>query len=171
MILLLLFRERAPISSRLNAVDFYLVICVFLVFTALMEYAVILLLLKKQRKPEYSINAGLKKMFNNGDAVTNTRGTGASSPQSALEEAKRMTVGESGDENEVQAPIRRKKVKLLAIDPPVDAHTKAICDNIDAWAMWLSPPLFIIFNIAYWFAYQHVDVEPPEPHLFSDTLT
>ena len=92
LILLLLFRERAPISSRLNAVDFYLVICVFLVFTALMEYAVILLLLKKQRKPEYSINAGLKKMFNNGDAVTNTRGTGASSPQSALEEAKRMTV-------------------------------------------------------------------------------
>lgn len=92
IILLLLFRERAPISSRLNAVDFYLVICVFLVFTALMEYAVILLLLKKQRKPEYSINAGLKKMFNNGDAVTNTRGTGASSPQSALEEAKRMTV-------------------------------------------------------------------------------
>ena len=92
IILILLFRERAPISSRLNAVDFYLVICVFLVFTALMEYAVILLLLKKQRKPEYSINAGLKKMFNNGDAVTNTRGTGASSPQSALEEAKRMTV-------------------------------------------------------------------------------
>merc|ERR1712088_893469 len=90
-------REQAPISSRLNAVDFYLVICIFLVFTALMEYAVILLLLKKQRKPEYSINTGLKKMFNNGDAVTNTRGTGASSPQSALEEAKRMTVGESGD--------------------------------------------------------------------------
>merc|ERR1711971_340073 len=44
-------REQAPISSRLNAVDLYLVICVFLVFTALMEYAVILLLLKKQRKP------------------------------------------------------------------------------------------------------------------------
>merc|ERR1711899_582400 len=162
-------RERAPISSRLNAVDFYLVICIFLVFTALLEYAVILLLLKKQRKPEYSINAGLKKMFNNGDAVTNNSRAGTSSPQGVLEEAKRMTVaGESGDENEVQAPIRRKKVKLLAIDPPVDAHTKAICDNIDAWAMWLSPPLFIIFNIAYWFAYQHVDVDPPEPHLFNE---
>merc|ERR1712018_862045 len=75
-------RERAPISSRLNAVDFYLVICIFLVFTALLEYAVILLLLKKQRKPEYSINAGLKKMFDNsnGDALTNNRGAGASSP-------------------------------------------------------------------------------------------
>ena len=59
-------------------------------------------------------------------------------------------------------------LQLLAIDPPVDAHTKAICDNIDAWAMWLSPPLFIIFNVAYWFAYQHVDVDPPEPHLFND---
>ncbi len=55
--------------------------------------------------------------------------------------------------------------QLAALDPPVDARTKAICDNIDAWAMWLSPPLFIIFNIAYWFAYQHVDVDPPEPHL------
>jgi len=51
------------------------------------------------------------------------------------------------------------------MDPPVDARTKAICDNIDAWAMWLSPPLFIIFNCAYWFAYQHVDYDPPEPNL------
>ena len=74
--------------------DFYLVICIFLVFTALLEYAVILLLLKKQRKPEYSINAGLKKMFDNsnGDALTNNRGAGASSPQNALDEAKRITV-------------------------------------------------------------------------------
>ena len=43
--------ERAPISSRVNAIDMYLVICIFLVFGALMEYAVILLLLKKRRKP------------------------------------------------------------------------------------------------------------------------
>ena len=31
---------------------------------------------------------------------------------------------------------------------------QAVCDNIDAWAMWLSPPAFIIFNMAYWLAYQ-----------------
>merc|ERR1712117_903800 len=63
-------RERAPISSRVNAIDMYLVICIFLVFSALMEYAVILLLLKKRRKPkvQYSIDMGLKKMFKNGDA-------------------------------------------------------------------------------------------------------
>ena len=38
---------------------------------------------------------------------------------------------------------------------------QAVCDNIDAWAMWLSPPAFLIFNMAYWFAYQHVETEPP----------
>ena len=64
-----LCRERAPISSRLNAIDLYLVVCIFLVFGALLEYAVILLLLKKRRKPKYTIDSGLKKMFsNNGDA-------------------------------------------------------------------------------------------------------
>ena len=49
------YRERAPISSRVNAIDMYLVICIFLVFSALMEYAVILLLLKKRRKPKVQV--------------------------------------------------------------------------------------------------------------------
>lgn len=163
-------RERAPISSKLNAIDLYLVVCIFLVFGALMEYAAILLLLKKRRKPKYSIDAGLKKMFNNGDATQPLQGRtrpgsgGPSSPTSAaaLEDAKRT--GESGEEND--APIRRKKVKLLAAqDPPVDAWTKAVCDNIDAWTLWVSPPIFIVFNLAYWFAYEHsVEADPPESH-------
>ena len=69
------FRERAPISSRLNAIDLYLVVCIFLVFGALMEYAVILLLLKKRRKPKYTIDSGLKKMFsNNGDVTAQAPG-------------------------------------------------------------------------------------------------
>jgi hypothetical protein len=38
------------------------------VFGALMEYGVILLLLKKRLKPTYSISFGLKKMFPNGDS-------------------------------------------------------------------------------------------------------
>merc|ERR1712172_360933 len=49
-------REQAPISSRLNAVDLYLVVCVFFVFSALMEYAAILLLLKKRRRPVRSVD-------------------------------------------------------------------------------------------------------------------
>ena len=63
-----------------------------------MEYAAILLLLKKRRKPKYSIDAGLKKMFNNGDATQplqdRTRSGGPSSPTSAaaLEDAKRTVI-------------------------------------------------------------------------------
>jgi hypothetical protein len=26
--------------------------------------------------------------------------------------------------------------------------------------MWISPPVFIIFNLAYWLTYQHTEVEP-----------
>ena len=33
-----------------------------------MEYALILFMLKKRRKPKYSIDSGLRKMFKNGDA-------------------------------------------------------------------------------------------------------
>ena len=58
------FRERAPISTQLNAVDLYLVVSIFLVLSALLEYAVILLLLKKRRKPKspWTIDAGLRKV-------------------------------------------------------------------------------------------------------------
>ena len=107
-------RESAPISSRLNAIDLYLVVCIFLVFGktkimeiyltnicllsnstlspllfsmenmecgnpetpvvwlirlfhllpgALMEYAAILLLLKKRRKPLRTIDQGLRHLF------------------------------------------------------------------------------------------------------------
>ena len=64
-----------------------------------MEYAAILLLLKKRRKPKYSIDVGLKKMFNNGDATQPLQGGrrpgsggGPGTPTSAgaMEEAKRM---------------------------------------------------------------------------------
>ena len=60
-------REMSPLSSRLNAIDLYLVVCIFLVFSALMEYAVILLLLNRKRRPKYDINSAIKKMLHNGD--------------------------------------------------------------------------------------------------------
>ncbi len=52
-------------------------VCIFLVFSALIEYAVVLLLLKKRRKPKapkYTIDMGLRKMFKNGDAKTGEDG-------------------------------------------------------------------------------------------------
>lgn len=31
---------------------------------------------------------------------------------------------------------------------------QALVDNIDAWAMWISPPIFVLFNIVYWIYYR-----------------
>ena len=39
----------------------------------------------------------------------------------------------------------------------MSAHKQALCDNIDAWTMWLSPPIFLTFNLVYWIAYRHVE--------------
>jgi len=120
-------REQAPISSRLNAVDLYLVVCIFFVFAALIEYAVILLLLKKRRKPRRTIDEGLKTLFSNGEA----------------NQARRE-----------QTPPRRPH-----IDVGLTARKQALVDNIDAWAMWVSPPIFIVFNLIYWIAYRHAGTE------------
>merc|ERR1712106_694742 len=119
-------REQAPISSRLNAIDLYLVVCIFLVFGALMEYAVILLLLKKRRKPKRTIDQGLKTLFSNGDAAQGRR------------------------QQEIIKP---------PVDTGLSARKQGLVDNIDAWAMWTSPPVFVLFNCVYWIAYRHADTE------------
>merc|ERR1719273_68273 len=84
-------REQAPISSRLNAVDLYLVVCIFFVFTALLEYAVILLMLKKRRKPRRTIDEGLKNLFSqsnsNSAAESSTTGhTSRRKPRRTIDE-------------------------------------------------------------------------------------
>lgn len=178
-------RERAPISTRLNAVDLYLVVCIFLVLSALLEYALILLLLKKRRKPKspWTIEGGLMKMFNNGDAskplkdrratniavgsagctgisagvgssaIKNSGSNTSTNPEGPLEENNKM-LQEPCDDIEPQQPVSRRKIYT---DPPVEVHIQSVCDNIDAWAMWIAPPIFILFNVAYWISYQHAD--------------
>jgi len=131
-------REQAPISSRLNAVDLYLVVCVFFVFSALMEYAAILLLLKKRRKPTRTIDEGLKSILS------------LVPPQGP----------ENGEVSNPQRPQRRKVYPQVGTGPAdnkVSDHKQAVCDNIDAWALWVSPPVFFIFNCIYWIAYRHVN--------------
>lgn len=139
-------REQAPISSSLNAVDLYLVVCIFFVFAALIEYAVILLLLKKRRKPRRTIDEGLMTMFQSTaaptatGAATNGAGEGPSS-------------GPSGQ----QQSVRDKKVPHIELG--LTARKQALVDNIDAWAMWISPPVFVVFNAVYWVSYRHVGAE------------
>jgi len=122
-------REQAPISSRLNAVDLYLVVCIFFVFTALLEYAAILLMLKKRRKPRRTIDEGLKNLFS----------------QSNVNNVSSNDTGAHGG--------RRKQPH---VEVGLTARKQALVDNIDAWAMWISPPVFLLFNLIYWVAYRWI---------------
>jgi len=168
-------REQAPISSRLNAIDLYLVVCIFLVFGALMEYAVILLLLKKRRKPRrmHTIDAGLRGLFNQNINGEPSHSIESSHDKEAATSPKRMIDSEDeaetkldliGTSNRCASPIpnspsHTQTHKTKALDPNPDPRKQAMCDNIDAWAMWLFLPAFIAFNIIYWLAYRHGSIE------------
>jgi len=163
-------REQAPISSRLNAVDLYLVVCIFFVFTALLEYAVILLMLKKRRKPRRTIDEGLKNLFSQSNSSSAAEPTGHTSrrkqPRAGTEE--RGTEEERGQmlelepreernggtqrQNSLREPKDPGKRKYVEVG--LTARKQALVDNIDAWAMWISPPIFVLFNIIYWVAYR-----------------
>ena len=60
----------------MNAIDLYLVVCIIIVFGALLEYAAILLLLKKKRIPlgslkvtEDSVDRDANNLSSNGSVV------------------------------------------------------------------------------------------------------
>ena len=60
----------------MNAIDLYLVVCIIIVFGALLEYAAILLLLKKKRIPlgslkvtEDSVDKDANNLSSNGSVV------------------------------------------------------------------------------------------------------
>ena len=103
-------RQRAPISSSLNALDLYIVVCIFLIFGALMEYAAILFLLSKRRKPRYTIGGGLQTMFsNNGDmnSAAAAAAAAASGPSNA-----QIAADASNEDLELQTPIIRRSKKV-----------------------------------------------------------
>jgi hypothetical protein len=85
--------------------------------------------------------------------------TSCGNPEGTLEENSKM-LQEPCDAVEPQQPISRRKIYT---DPPVQEHIQAVCDNIDAWAMWIAPPVFVLFNIAYCISYQHSDTGESTP--------
>ena len=91
-----------------------------------------MLLLKKRRKPTRSIDEGLKSVFS--QIAPNNPENGEINPQ---------------------RPRRRKPLPEPGPGPGpggqarVSEHKQALCDNIDAWALWVSPPVFLVFNCIY----------------------
>eukprot|EP00090_Calanus_glacialis_P018175 TRINITY_DN28191_c0_g1_i1.p2 TRINITY_DN28191_c0_g1~~TRINITY_DN28191_c0_g1_i1.p2 ORF type:complete len:199 (-),score=36.95 TRINITY_DN28191_c0_g1_i1:8-523(-) len=150
-------RENAPISSRLNAVDLYLVVCIFFVFAALLEYAAILLLLKKRRKPLTEIEGKelMSKPWQSPEE--NGRSSLLQSPEDNGQSALLESPGDSRQAGLLQVEEQRGQSHIpLKKHVPVGltARKQALIDNIDAWAMWISPPVFILFNFVYWVSYR-----------------
>ena len=107
-----------------------------------MEYAVILFLLKTRRKPLRTIDQGFKYLFENrngnGEAAQPLR---SPSPKRAQrQEVSHAPRGQPGPRTETGGGVTVGK--------------QALVENIDAWAMWLAPPVFIFWNLCYWIAYR-----------------
>ena len=157
----------APASKRLNAIDLYLVVCIFLVFAALAEYSIILYIQKKFKK----LIVGGRNKNHDKDESYDT---------SSIEKQKRYifeitqssVTAVSSDSNKTpqRSPshlhhVGSNHIQLKdKIDPDktaeIDAHqrnnqyfTEALCENVDMISLWVSPMIFIIFSIVYWSMY------------------
>jgi len=129
-----------------------------------MEYAAILLLLKKRRKPLRTIDQGLRQLFraSNGAAAlpladTTTRETEPGSERTGRLREKTMLVTYANNSAVITEAIpdtNRRDNQRAAPEVGLSERKQAIVDNIDAWAMWVSPPMFLTWNLCYWIAYR-----------------
>ena len=161
-------KASAPVSKRLNAIDLYLVVCIFLVFAALVEYSVILFMQKRLRQPNFPRK--LESLDPPSSRIVEeqpSKGTKyvLSSPQSPSSRPSSIG-GSSKNQNEVETKFHKTdeggRVEIKGVEKrqmqitihPHDRHsTDSLCDNIDSVALWVSPVVFICFNIIYWMTY------------------
>ena len=164
-------KASAPVSKRLNAVDLYLVVCIFLVFGALLEYALILFMQKKLRQPGFPTNLSSTKTDNDSPAskeqnqkirstsqssspLPPSGGGGGVQKQNASEKEAHIYQTKDGSRVEVKipSPVKTSHVRI-AIHPHEQHSTDSLCENIDSIALWISPLVFILFNAIYWMHY------------------
>ena len=159
-------KATAPVSRRLNAIDLYLVVCIFLVFAALVEYSVILFMQKKLRQPDFSgkLPNLQSRLADNSSPTKGNKyilpkskssspgpsSTGVTSKHNNEQETK-FHQTEAGGRVEIQSPERRQL--QISIHPHERHSTDSLCDNIDSLALWVSPIIFIVFNVIYWINY------------------
>ena len=74
---------------------------------------------------------------------------GMSKPQNELETKFHQT--EHGGRVEIKSPEKRQL--QISIHPHDRHSTDSLCDNIDSLALWISPIIFICFNVIYWMTY------------------
>ena len=158
----------APASKRLNAVDLYLVVCIFLVFAALVEYSVILYIQKKVKKPSFCkkqiyLNRG--EFVDSNSTPSHKRHVSQVLQLSNEEMSKPDTNPSQADakshlyqvrQNSAEISERNENEKYKRNDNQhrnSEHYTECICENIDMISLWISPILFIIFSVVYWIVY------------------
>ena len=166
-------KASAPVSKRLNAIDLYLVVCIFLVFAALVEYAVILFMHKKMRQPNFPrklarLDAPTANVVAGNVSPPDERGKKYSVPssQSPSSNPPSSTGGSNRHQNEIETKFQKteeggrveiksfeKRQVQISIHPHDQHSTDSLCDNIDSLALWISPVIFISFNVIYWMTY------------------
>ena len=161
----------APASKRLNAVDLYLVVCIFLVFAALVEYSVILYIQKKVKKPFFC----RQPIYINRDESLDSNSTQKDErPLSQhLHKNKRTKTPDTRPppgikRSDTISRLYQVRQDSVDLDGPNETMNKelgdnelhksehykeCVCENIDMISLWISPILFICFSIVYWIIY------------------
>jgi hypothetical protein len=143
-------KNKAPKSaSNVNAVDLYLIFSMFLVFAALMEYAIILLLMKIL--PAWTLKVVDETKFKTAIGRDN-----ATRDLTMLERYKRFDIREvsptvleerHNSETTTTGQMENPNVK------DVKLATDYVCKKIDVIALCLAPIVFTIFHLIYLFKY------------------
>ncbi len=81
------------------------------------------------------------------------RGKGKSEEYQEPEEQKPF----NEDSMDLTKKKRKRSMKLPPLKPACSAATVELCHDIDVCSFYISPPIFLIFNLAYWITYLNYD--------------
>ena len=157
----------APASKRLNAIDLYLVVCIFLVFAALAEYSIILYIQKKFKKlivgrrkknhdkDESYDTSSIEKQKRYIFEITQSSVTAMSTDSNKTPQRSPSHLHHVGSNDiELKDKISRDKTAEVEAHQRANQYfTEALCENVDMISLWVSPIIFIIFSIVYWSMY------------------
>ena len=162
-------KQRAPEATKLNAIDLYVVVSFCFVFAALLEYAIILVWLKKLKKPT------LLSYLNGKTEKARRDDLGQAQMQALPKTTNEMAVWNLDTSDNVdQLPFSSDKMTPLvtrsyfppnntkqtnnspATTPPAIAKEieealklRELCNLLDNITLWASVFLFVIFHIVY----------------------
>ena len=157
-------KDKGPVSnSNVNALDLYLVFSMFLVFSALMEFAVVLVLMKLM--PSWTVNMvnemplnkkfALNRNFVNDEKDTNELTKSMRSQQ--VSSAFQVIRNNKEQCLEKEFENTTKTTKETTCQPnvkDVQQATEYLCNKIDYISLSLAPIIFTIFHIIYFIVYK-----------------